>query len=123
MEKQAEKTKKETIERILNQKGARGKREEKELRAKRVVEKEKGLKTPHCRYSSTRADGNVLAFSDDSTPHPLLQRTSLSPPVPVQRLCGAPGCQEPRAYVCSTTPGVQVPLCRRMGCYKAVKAG
>jgi len=118
-EKQAEKTKKETIERILNQKGARGKREEKEQKARQAVEDEKaGTKIDHIRIVSSTQIPQELAFSIGSQLPQLLDRGFKGPLLcraPEQ--CAAPNCTLPRSYVCSRT---KTPLCSKLECYKAV---
>ena len=65
-EKMAEKTKQDTIERILNQKGSKGKREEKEPKKKvETSEKQSGLVTPHYRIISNHSCHQSLGFSSD----------------------------------------------------------
>lgn len=76
-EKQAEKTKKETIDRILNMKGAKGKREEKAAKAKKTkVEEVKkvGLSCAHFRLvSSPLHPAGVMAFSSGVPLPPLFR--------------------------------------------------
>jgi len=75
-EKAAEKTKKETIERILNQKGAKGKREEKEAKAKKdgnVEKKAEMMSCAHFRMVSNKEHPALLCFSKAAPMPPMFK--------------------------------------------------
>lgn len=78
-EKAAEKTKKETIERILNQDGAKKKREEKEAKrakdSKTKREKITMMACNHFRSVSNREHPKVLVFSKDAPLPPMFAST------------------------------------------------